>query len=96
MFKTFFLAVLVSTLSACGGGVEDSSSPITYNYSQGTPSSETSADQTIANSLAYSLPYDAVDGTSYASVSAANVILNAGGDAVATVDTNARSACRQL
>ena len=95
MFKKIFLAVLASMLSACGGGVEDSSPPITYNYSQGTPSSETSADQTITNSLAYSLPFDAPNGTSYASVSAANVILNAGGDAVATVDTNARSAWQQ-
>ena len=96
MFKKVFIAaVAVSNLSACGGGVQGSSSSITYNYSQGTPSSETSADQTITNSLAYSLPYDALDGTSYASVAAANVILNAGGDAVATVDTNARSAWQQ-
>ena len=96
IFKKFFIAaIIVSNLSACGGGVESSSSPITYNYSQGTPSSETSADQTITNSLAYSLPFDAPNGTSYASVGAANVTLNAGGDAVATVDTNARSAWQQ-
>ena len=96
MFKKFFIAaVAVSNLSACGGGGDVASSPITYNYSQGTPSSETSADQTIANSLAYSLPYDAPNGTSYASVAAANITLNAGGDAVATVDTNARSAWQQ-
>ena len=46
MFKKVFIAaVAVLNLSACGGGVQGSSSSITYNYSQGTPSSETSADQ---------------------------------------------------
>ena len=96
MFKKFSIAAFtIANLSACGGGGDVASSPITYNYSQGTPSSETSADQAITNSLVYSLPYDAPNGTSYASVAAANITLNSGGDAVATVDTNARSAWQQ-
>lgn len=80
-------------ISACAGGTTSPS--ISYNYSQGTPSSEVSASQTISTSPAYSLPYVAPNGASYSSLSSANNILNAGGDAVATVDTNARLAWRQ-
>ena len=96
MFKKIIAAsFILSTLSACGGGGGGGSSATPYDYSQGTPSSEASADQTIATSTAYSLPYRAPNGTYYSSLSAANAALNNNGDAIATIDTGARSAWQQ-
>jgi hypothetical protein len=100
------LIVSLSLLIACGGGgttsdggaVGGGASPpaaTSYNYNQGTPSSESSADLTIASSAEYSLRYIAPDGTSYNSLADAKTVLNSGGDAVATIDTNARAAWQQ-
>jgi len=103
VFKKIIAAsFILSTLSACGGGGgggggEASTTPSAapYDYSQGTASSEVSADQAIASSTAYSLPYRAPNGTYYSSLSAANAALNNNGDAIATKDTNARLAWQQ-
>ena len=85
--------LVISMLSACGGGDSSSVTSVpAYNYSKGTASSETNANQAITLNTLYSLPYDTPDGSSYASVGVANQILNSGGDFVATVDTGARSA----
>ena len=100
MMKFWIIAaILFGAVSACGGGsggggnLQAPSVPA-YNYSQGTASSESKANQTITSSAMYSLPYKAPDGSSYASFGVAHQTLNLGGDFVATVDTNARSAWR--
>jgi hypothetical protein len=86
----------VALLAACGGGGGSVSTTLpAYNYTEGSPSSESNADQAITSSTTYSLPYIAPNGASYSSLSAANTALNSGGDAVATRDTNARSAWQQ-
>ena len=81
------LALTTSLLSGCGGG---GGAAYQYDYTQGTPSSETSADSAIAS--ANTLPYDDGSGTSYSSLAAASNTLNGGGDLIATTDTGARSA----
>ena len=92
MFKKITLASFVlSTLSACGGG---GGGGVSYDYTEGTPSSESSADTAIANDPARSLEYTSPGGTYYTSLQNANTSLNAGGDMVATDDTNARAAWR--
>ena len=98
--------VLLSVMAACGGGssgggssgggssggVPQSPTVPAYDYSQGTASSESNANQAITSSAIYSLPYDAPNGSSYASVGVAHQTLNGGNDFVATVDTGARTA----
>lgn len=92
MFKKITSASFVlCTLSACGGG---GGGVVTYDYTEGTPSSESSADTAISNNSAMSLPYTSPGGTHYASLQNASAELNAGRDMVATDDTNARSAWR--
>ena len=104
--KTVISTATLSFLIACGGGGTTSdggaagsgASPpaaTSYNYNQGTPSSEASADQTIVSSAEYSLRYIAPDGTSYDSLADAKKVLNLGGDAAPTIDTNARAAWQQ-
>lgn len=86
----------VALLAACGGGGGGVSTTLpAYNYTEGSPSSETNADQAITSSATYALPYIAPNGATYSSLSAANTALNSGGDAVATRDTNARAAWQQ-
>lgn len=86
----------LTLLAACGGGGGGVSTTLpAYNYTEGSPSSESNADQAITSSTTYSLPYVAPNGASFSSVSAANTALNSGGDAVATRDTNARTAWQQ-
>lgn len=90
--KAFYgLSLAAFMLNGCGGGGES----YQYDYSQGTPSSESSADSTITNSAMMALPYVAPNNTSYSSLANAKSVLNNGGDAVATVDTNARAAWQQ-
>src|SRR6056300_503987 len=84
--KTIAASFILFTLSACGGG------GVSYDYTEGTPSSESSADTTISNSSEMSLPYTSPGGTYYSSLQNANTSLNTGGDMVATEDTNARAA----
>ncbi|MDC1430578.1 S8 family serine peptidase [Octadecabacter sp.] len=85
------LALTTSLLSGCGGG--GGGDAYQYDYTQGTPSSEASADSAINNSPEMALPYeDEQTGTTYNSLSNAHVVLNGGGDFVATADTGARSA----
>jgi len=95
MFKKIIAAsFILSTLSACGGGGGGGGGGVSYDYTEGTPSSESSADTTISNSSAMSLPYTSPGGTYYTSLQNANNSLNTGGDMVATDDTNARAAWR--
>lgn len=91
--KSFGALATFCGLTACGGG--GGGTAYQYDYTQGTPSSEATADSIINNSATMRLPYVAPDQTTYSSLSSANTILNNGGDAVATVDTNARAAWRQ-
>lgn len=81
------LSAAASILSGCGGG---GGAAYQYDYTQGTPSSETSADSAIASSS--SLPYDDGNGNSYSSLAVASNTLNGGGDLIATTDTGARNA----
>ena len=85
------LSAAASMLSGCGGGGEAS---YQYDYTQGTPSSESNADGTISNSALMTLPYEDDAGNTYSSLANANSVLNSGGDLVATTDTGARSAWR--
>jgi subtilisin family serine protease len=83
------LALTTSLLGGCGGG---GGAADQYDYTQGTPSSEASADSTITNSSMMALPYADDAGNTYTSLSNAHGVLNSGGDFVATADTGARSA----
>ena len=83
------LALTTSLLSGCGGG---GGAAYQYDYTQGTPSSETSADNTITNSTQMALPYEDDAGNTYSSLANAHSVLNSGGDFVAAADTSARSA----
>ena len=87
------LALTTSLLSGCGGGGgAGGGAADQYDYTQGTPSSEASADSTITNSSMMALPYEDDAGNTYTSLSNAHGVLNSGGDFVATADTGARSA----
>jgi hypothetical protein len=95
-FTLSFCLVGLSFLSACGGsGAESQASPppqtVPYDYTQGAASTSSAARTNLFNSAA-SLPYDAPNGTSYSSVSAASTTLNGSSDPIATVDTNASTA----
>tara|TARA_B110000503_G_scaffold70057_1_gene109073 strand:+ start:79 stop:1224 length:1146 start_codon:yes stop_codon:yes gene_type:complete len=90
----------LSFLCACGGGGAESQAPapvqtqtqtVSYDYTLGAASSSSAARSNLFNSAA-SLPYDAPNGASYSSVSAASATLNGSGDPIATVDTNASTA----
>lgn len=83
------LALTTSLLSGCGGG---GGAAYQYDYTQGTPSSEASADNTISTNQSMSLPYEDAAGNTYSSLANAHSTLNGGGDFVATADTGARSA----
>jgi subtilisin family serine protease len=84
------LSLTASMLSACSGGGDEA---VQYDYTQGTPSSEASADNYIASAVGFSLPYEN-GGRTYTSLQNANNVLNGGGDMAATTDTNARTAWR--
>ena len=83
------LALTTSLLSGCGGG---GGAAYQYDYTQGTPSSEASADSALVNNSTMALPYEDDNGNTYTSLSNAHGVLNNGGDFVATSDTGARSA----
>ena len=86
LFRNLVLSSFVCSLAACGG------SKLSYNYTEGTPSTEAAADAQIASNT---LPLD-INGVSYASISAASTALNgAGVDTIATTDTGARAAWQQ-
>lgn len=83
------LALTTPLLSGCGGG---GGAAYQYDYTQGTPSSEASADNTISTNSYMLLPYEHSNSTTYSSLANAHSSLNGGGDFVATSDTRARSA----
>jgi hypothetical protein len=86
LFRKLVLSSLVCSLAACGG------SKLSYNYTEGTPSTEASADSVIAAST----PDVTINGVTYTSISDASTQLNgAGVDFVATTDTGARAAWQQ-
>ena len=89
MKKILVLPILF--LAGCGGGGDNA---ISYNYTQGAPSSESAANNVIfATTGNNALPYDDPNGNSYVSLVGANAQLNgAGNDPVATTDTGARNA----
>jgi subtilisin family serine protease len=84
------LSLTTSLLSGCGGGGGGNTDQ--YDYTQGTPSSEASADNTISTNAMMSLPYEDDHGNTYSSLANAHSSLNGGSDLVATFDTGARSA----
>lgn len=84
------VSFLVWPLMGCGGGGDAPGSQ--YNYTRGTPSTEADADNAIVSSASYSQPYQDGRGNTYASLGAAKIALNGGGDFVATTDTGARTA----
>ncbi len=88
ILKLFCLAAL----SACGGGSGGGVSPVTYDYSQGTPSTLSNATTNLLLSSSSGLPYTALDGTSYLSLTAANNALNTGNYPIASRDTSASDA----
>ena len=86
MFRKLVLSSLVCSLAACGG------SKLSYNYTEGTPSTEAAADSVITASTADVT----INGVTYTSISDASTQLNgAGVDLVATTDTGARAAWQQ-
>jgi hypothetical protein len=85
------LSAACISLVGCGGG-GGSPTVIQYDYTLGTASTLSAARSALTGSASMSLPYDAPDGTSYSSLSAAHSTLNGGSDPIATVDTGAATA----
>ena len=91
LFRKLVLSSLVCSLAACGG------SKLSYNYTEGTPSTEAAADSVFtASTFPIDIDPDNGPAVTHASISAANTALNgAGGDLIATTDTGARAAWQQ-
>jgi hypothetical protein len=84
------LILMALFLSSCGSAPSSAAlSP--YNYTQGSVSSLTAAENNLMLGVSNSLQYIAPNGTSYSSLTSANNTLNSGAYPIATIDTNVAS-----
>lgn len=84
--KLLFIVILLAQ-SACGGG--GGGATVTYDYNEGTPSAPSNVASNLLLASNSSLPYTALDSTSYVSLFDANIALNSGSVPIASQDTSA-------
>ncbi len=87
-----FIFPLIISCGGGGGGGSGSGPVTSYDYTVGTASNASNANNNLLLGSNSSLPYTASNGSSYASLTAANNALNGGGNPIATQDTSASTA----
>ena len=90
--KIVFVCLASLGLTACGGGGGGGgggAGPVTYDYSQGTPSTLNNATSNLLLSADSNLPYTSPNGRSFSSLKDAHSTLNGERYPIATRDTNA-------